>query len=174
MERIPDILCRTIVTVKNNKPVTTEEALDLKTHDLPMEASFTCTPYTGTQFNLIPFKYKMSKEDNMPERIPDTGLHIKFKGGFFTVHNLNLLNIILQSKAFRDNKIQINPEDPKGFWRAAGFIKTVAVPVIDKITVSKPTTEDIDLKKVAAVAKDEAEKSPEEKMLPISGFAHSR
>lgn len=84
----------------------------------------------GLEITLRPIE---TMKDNPGERDYKTGLKIKFEGGVKYITNKAVLKMIMSSSAYNRGEIRIHPEDPTGFWRAAGIIK----PEIRETVISK-------------------------------------
>lgn len=74
----------------------------------------------GLEITLRPIE---TMKDNPGERDFKTGLKIKFEGGVKYITNKAVLKMIMSSSAYNRGEIRVHPEDPTGFWRAAGVIK---------------------------------------------------
>lgn len=109
-------------------------------------ASFV-SQYLGLECRLIRKEYEKDGEGVTTHK-PNTGVVLRFRGGHLMIKNKTLLKLLMEDTAFRDGPALMNPEDPGGFWRAAGYITEaiVHIPVAD--TVTKPAFKDIDFKKM--------------------------
>lgn len=97
--------------------------------DLKVAAVF-ISKDVGLEITLKPIE---TMKDNPGERDYKTGLKIKFEGGVKYIFNKAILKKMMNNSAYKKGEIRIHPEDPTGFWRAAGIIK----PEIRETVISK-------------------------------------
>lgn len=101
--------------------------------------------------------------DNTQRRKANTGCRLKFEDHRFLCENKALLKLLLNHKNFNmaTRGFRMDPEDPNGFWRAAGKVRTKEITVIDLETVSGEVTfKDLDFKKINEAAKKTEEATP--------------
>jgi len=82
------------------------------------------------------------------EKVPGTGCRVQFRGGHLLIENKKLLALLLASGNYQSGAITIDREDPTGFWRHQGAIKTEKVSVVKPAGIKRPTSiNDMDLTK---------------------------
>lgn len=131
---------------------------DLTKIDLPKAATFRCVgrnpgdgkprPLTQLQIGLIPKDQVFNASSQVWERVDDTGCWIKCKGGHLAVTNKKLLELLMDSDAYQKGEVQINPEDPTGFWREAGAVTVEEIKTYRSDLNGHPGFKEIDLKAV--------------------------
>ena len=102
-------------------------------------------PLAKQRKKAIPLSDKESKT-GVVSRVIGIGCALKFKGGALSVNNTKLLKLVMNSPAYLNSQIRINPDDPTGFWRAQGAIVTKTVQVVRFEDSKKPTFADIETK----------------------------
>lgn len=117
-----------------------------RAENLPVPATFTSDQFPVLELRLEEMEEKENAKTGVVSRIIGTGCAVKFKGGALAVKNTKLLKMVMESPAYLNNQIRINPDDPTGFWRAQGAIVTKTVQVVRFEDFKKPTFDDIELK----------------------------
>ena len=97
--------------------------------DMPVAASFEASYFGDYQLKLAPTAHKIAPNGDQ-EKIPGTGLTIRFEGGKRLVDNKSMLELLMGSSAYENGTVHVDPEDPTGFWRQAGVLKTEAREVV--------------------------------------------
>lgn len=79
---------------------------------------------------------KLSQKDEHSGKhvsIPGSAVRIRCRGGSLSVNNRKLLQLVMNSDAYRRGIVRVDHSDPTGFWRDVGMVqtKTVEIPVFD-------------------------------------------
>ena len=128
--------------------------IDVKSDNMEISAAF-ISKFPKYQVFLIPFKYIRASQGDGYEKVPNTALRIVFRSFRMEVKNSHLLEYILASKAFRRNRIMIDPDDDSGFWQKQGWLKKKTIQVVDKTLVPSGAAAKFDLSKVKGDLKPE-------------------
>ena len=84
----------------------------------------------GLEIILEPAEVRQDTHSGTYNRVPGTGLTLKFKGGRLLIENKGALKLMMDSSAFKNGQVRANTEeDPTGFWRMAGIVEEKLVPV---------------------------------------------
>lgn len=148
MEKIPEFL--EIEAIRKNskgqfKPV--KDIIPLREKDLPRAATFE-SHLLELQVNLVCAKGVLDPNTGIYEKVPNSELKVKFKGGKLLVVNSNVLNFLMGSTAYRCGDIYPDKEDPTGLWQELGVIETEKVTVVKNMNVVQPKYGDYDFKNV--------------------------
>lgn len=127
---------------------------NLREDNMPRAASFEHNDM-GHECTLIPCEDTKDEHTRMLQRVPNTGCTIKFKGGKLSITNRKLFQLIMDSSAYKSNRIRIDPEDPSGFWREAGALTVRSRAVLETDRPPNPGVDAIDLSKIKVIGKDE-------------------
>jgi len=143
---------------------TDKKTYDLTKADMPKAATFICvggrasddrpSEMVALEIWVVPKQERLNEVTKMYEPVPNTAVRIKFKGGHRSIQNRRLLKMLMESKPYRDGDVQINPEDPTGFWREQGAIQEKTVSVYEPTGIKQPTFAEVDLKKVKPVTEE--------------------
>lgn len=163
---LPDLIPKALLvdTVRPKKGSKTGEVdivptiIDVKTPDMEIGAGF-ISKFPKQMILLRPFKYVRATVGDGFERVQNSCLRISFKSFRFNVKNSHLLQYILDSKIFGTARVNIDPEDPGGFWQKQGWLKKKTIQVLESTTVPTDAAKVFDIKKVIADPKPEPEKT---------------
>jgi len=103
--------------------------LEYRTKDLKLDAVFQTA-------GMSPWIYLEQAEcrvgiDEIVSAIPDTGCYVHGSDFKITVQSKALLKLMMESVFFNHgNGFWPHPEDPGGFWRAMGVLKTKEVTIV--------------------------------------------
>lgn len=127
--------------------------LGCKKNDLEKMASF-ISPSLGLRMTLVESLETIdpSKPGGVA-KTPGSGFSIQFKAGEHHTWSSKQVELIMTSAYFQAGKININPEDPDGFWDEQGLLTVETVRVVSKSGQSAVSFKQVDFSKV---------KSPEE------------
>jgi len=117
-------------------------------------ASFESTYLGDYQLKLIPVEHRQAPNGDV-EKVPETGLTIRFEGGRRLIDNSKVLKTVMESSAYVNGDVRIDPEDPTGFWRKAGILKTEKREVVVRGELG-PAPKFEDLKKLDNIKLGEA------------------
>lgn len=163
MDKIPETLHRKVRVVAANGKVTfKDEQIDLIEPSLPVAATFE-SDNIGLRLYLVPSQSVVDPASGNHEKLDNTEVRIRFRGGKWRTRNFNMMKLLMDSSAYKRGLVRIDPEDPTGFWRAQGFVKTKMVPVIEEVKVLHPSADEINLEKLENNLKDH-----KDKIAPIS------
>ena len=109
-----------------------KKVFDLTEADLVKEAVFTSDNHSHFLF----LQEKLSRLDEHTKKhvsIPNSAVRIRCRGGSLSVNNRKLLELVMESDAYRRGIVRVDHSDPTGFWRDVGMVttKTVEIPVFD-------------------------------------------
>ena len=128
------------------------------TEDLLIPATF-LSKHKEMRVWLIPVESVMGP-DNTVQRVPNTGCRVRFKDFRLLVRNKAVLKLMMEHKKFNQGNYgySIDEQDPSGFWRANGVVKTRQVTAMVKADTTSVAFKDLDLtaglKKKAAEHQD--------------------
>jgi len=130
---------------------------NLNDANLPKPATFVCLmkdrkggilPTGGLEIVLVPAKEVFDETQRQVVKVADTGCRIKFRGGYLEVRNKSILDLIMHSNAYERGDVQINKEDPTGFWRDCGAVEEIQVPTFKASGSTNPGYDTLNLKAV--------------------------
>lgn len=113
----------------------TNKTYNLQKADMDPAATFVCLKL-GLKIKLISKEEEKNPVSGFSTPVPGTGLTLKFTYGQLVVDNRKCLELLMESTAFVNGKIRMDPDDPTGFWRQMGNVevRTVKVAVFDGMT----------------------------------------
>ena len=129
-----------------------------KENDLLKMASFV-TESLGLRMTLMPSLEAHDPATGRVIRTPGSGFNIQFKAGEYHTWSSKQVELIMTSAYFQSGKININPEDPDGFWNEQGLLTVETVKVVSKSGQSAVSFAQIDFEKVTAPKEGEKKES---------------
>lgn len=130
---------------------------ECKKDDLPIPATFVSRDNKGLRVVLLPVLEHRNPVTGQPEREQGTGFIARFRYFKFNTRSSKVMELLMQSSAYKRGLVGPNPEDPTGFWRQLGAVEAVTREVIVDSKRKHLEFAEVDLKKI---------KAPEEPVKP--------
>lgn len=129
------------------------QTFDLTVRNLPRAATFRERDGKSRKIKLVPSEEKVVA--GVVQKVAGTGVTLHFLGGYKTVYNTKLVELIMTSTAWNRGIIMLDETDPTGFWQELGMIETKEVKALKTDSLKHPKFNEIDLNRLTPIKKDE-------------------